>query len=296
MPQEMKSQNFVVTGRPRLAEITEHPKMEFADYERRLTSLQEVLQLIQQAYLGTSERALLVLEGWDTAGKGGIVRRLGWALDPRSFKVHPIAAPDKRERAQLYLQRFWRRLPEMGQIVAFDRSWYGRVLVERVEGIATGEEWQRAYREINEFELMLIDSGVRLVKLFLHITPDEQIRRFRNRLFDPVKRWKLSYEDFRNRARWPDNETAVEDMMEKTSTKRAPWYLIPANNKPYGRIVAFRILADRLGGDVSLEPRPIDPDLLKEAKRALGLSASDIERALQPGKRKISLKRNGPES
>jgi AMP-polyphosphate phosphotransferase len=296
MPQEMKSQNFVVTGRPRLAEIIEHPKMDFADYERRLTSLQEVLQLIQQAYLGTSERALLVLEGWDTAGKGGLVRRLGWALDPRSFKVHPFAAPDEHERAQHYLQRFWRRLPEKGQIVAFDRSWYGRVLVERVEGFATKKEWRRAYREINEFELMLSDSGIRLVKLFLHITPDEQIRRFRDRLFDPLKRWKLSYEDFRNRARWPDYETAIEDMIEETATKHAPWHLIPANNKPYGRIAAFCILADRLGMDVSLEPRPIDPNLLKEAKQMLSLSASDIERASLPGKWKVRLKQNGFES
>jgi AMP-polyphosphate phosphotransferase len=275
----MKSKSFVVTRRPRLAQITEHPEMDFADYERRLTSLQRVLQLIQQAYLGTPERALLVIEGWDTAGKGGLVRRLGWALDPRSFKVHPIAAPDEHERAQHYLQRFWRRLPEKAQIVAFDRSWYGRVLVERVEGLATDEEWRRAYREINEFERMLVDSGIRLVKLFLHITPDEQVRRFRNRLVDPLKRWKLSYEDFRNRARRSDYEKAIEDMMEETATKHAPWHLIPANNKPYGRIAAFGILADRLGEDVSLEPRPIDPDLLEKAKRTLDLSASDVERA-----------------
>jgi polyphosphate kinase 2 (PPK2 family) len=237
------------------------------------------LQLIQQAYLGTSQRALVVLEGWDTAGKGGVVRRLGWALDPRSFKVHPIAAPDEHERAQHYLQRFWRRLPQQGQIVVFDRSWYGRVLVERVEGLASDKEWRRAYREINEFERMLIESGVRLVKLFLHITLNEQERRFRDRLLNPVKRWKLSYEDFRNRARWPEYETAIEDMMEETSPKHAPWHLIPANDKPYGRFSAFRILADRLGKDVSLEPRPIDPDLLKEAQHALSLSASDIKRA-----------------
>jgi polyphosphate kinase 2 (PPK2 family) len=283
-------------GRPRLAEISEFPKMDFADYERRLTSLQGVLQLIQQAYLGTPERAILVLEGWDTAGKGGIVRRLGWALDPRSFKVHPIAAPDEHERAQHYLQRFWRRLPEKGQIVAFDRSWYGRVLVERVEGLAAKKEWRRAYREINEFERMLIDSGIRLVKLFLHITPDEQMRRFRDRLTDPVKRWKLSYEDFRNRARWADYETAIEDMMAETSTDLAPWHLIPANNKPYGRVAAFRILVDRLGQDVSLEPRQIDPALLSEAKRALSLSTADIERASRPAKRKVKVKGNGPES
>jgi polyphosphate kinase 2 (PPK2 family) len=291
----MNSQNFTVTGRPRLAEITEFPKMDFADYERRLTSLQGVLQLIQQAYLKTPERAIIVLEGWDTAGKGGVVRRLGWALDPRSFKVHPIAAPDEHERAQHYLQRFWRRLPEKGQIVAFDRSWYGRVLVERVEGLAVKKEWRRAYREINEFERMLIDSGVRLVKLFLHITPDEQMRRFRDRLINPVKRWKLSYEDFRNRARWPDYEAAIEDMMEETATERAPWHLIPANDKPYGRVAALRILADQLGKDVSLEPRQIDPDLLNEAKRALSLSASDIERASRPAKPKVKVKANGPE-
>ena len=282
----MKSKSFIVTRRPRLAQITEHPEMDFADYERRLTSLQRVLQLIQQAYLGTPERALLVIEGWDTAGKGGIVRRLGWALDPRSFKVHPIAAPDEHERAEHYLQRFWRRLPEKSQIVAFDRSWYGRVLVERVEGLATEEEWRRAYREINEFERVLVDSGIRLVKLFLHITPDEQVRRFRNRLVDPLKRWKLSYEDFRNRARRSDYEKAIEDMMEKTATKHAPWHLIPANDKSCGRIAAFRILADRLGKDVSLEPRPIDPDLLEEARRTLDLSASDVARATSSSARK----------
>ena len=282
----LKSRNFQVARRPRLADVAEHPKMEFADYERRLTSLQGVLQLIQQAYLGTPERAIIVLEGWDTAGKGGIVRRLGWALDPRSFKVSPIASPDEHERAQHYLQRFWRRLPEKGQIVAFDRSWYGRVLVERVEGFATEKEWRRAYREINEFERVLVDSGVRLVKLFMHITPEEQLRRFRSRLTDPVKRWKLSYEDFRNRARWKDYVTAIEDMMAETSTKYAPWHLIPANNKPYGRIAAFRVIKDRLGEDVSLEPRPIDSGLMKEAERVLGVSADDIGQTPEPAARK----------
>lgn len=288
----MKSQSFVVTRRPRLAKITQHPEIDFADYERQLASMQGVLQLIQQAYLGTAERALLVLEGSDTAGKGGIVRRLGWALDPRSFKVHPIAAPDQHERAQHYLQRFWERLPEKGQIVVFDRSWYGRVLVERIEGFATETEWRRAYREINDFESMLVDSGIRLVKLFLHITPDEQLRRFRDRLVDPLKRWKLSYEDFRNRAHRAEYEVAIEDMMAETTTKQAPWHLIPANDKPFGRIAAFRILADRLGKNVSLEPRPIDPDLLEEAKRALHLSAIDVARAQSPHPRKIKLKKS----
>jgi polyphosphate kinase 2 (PPK2 family) len=269
----MRPKDFAVLRRPHLARIKHHPKMEFADYERRLRPLQSELQVIQQAYLGTTERALLVLEGWDTAGKGGLVRRLGWALDPRSFKVYPIAAPDERERAQHYLQRFWSRLPERGQIVTFDRSWYGRVLVERVEGFATTREWRRAYREINEFEHVLVDSGIRLVKL--------QVRRFRDRLTDPLKRWKLSYEDFRNRARWSDYQTAIEDMMEET-TKSAPWYLIPSNSKPYSRIAALTILADRFGKHVPLEPRPIDPGILKEARKALRLTPADIRQALEP--------------
>ena len=196
--------------------------------------MQETLQRVQQAYLGTSHRAVIVLEGWDTAGKGGVVRRLGWALDPRSFKVHAIAAPNGREKSSHYLQRFWECLPQHGQIVVFDRSWYGRVLVERVEGYASQAEWQRAYDEINDFERMLLADGMRLVKLFLHITPEEQLRRFRHRLTDPLKRWKLSYEDFRNRGRWQDYEKAIEDMVEKTSTRRAPWHLVPANNKPFG--------------------------------------------------------------
>jgi len=284
---------FVVTRRPRLSKLTDYPELDFADYERRLASLQGVLQLIQQAYLGSSERALIVLEGWDTAGKGGVVRRLGWALDPRSFKVHPISAPDQHERAEHYLQRFWRHLPQSGQIVVFDRSWYGRVLVERVEGLATEAEWRRAYREINEFERVLTDSGVRLVKLFLHITSKEQARRFRDRLINPLKRWKLSYEDFRNRTRRADYVVAIEDMLEETSTKFAPWYLIPANDKPFGRIAAFRILAERLGREVTLRSRPINPQLFKEAKRILDLSAADIRRAAKQADRKIRSK-HGP--
>jgi polyphosphate kinase 2 (PPK2 family) len=267
----MKIADFVVARRPKLSAIERFPSVDFSDYEHGLTTVQETLQRVQQAYLGTPQRAVIVLEGWDTAGKGGVVRRLGWALDPRSFKVHSIAAPEEREKSLHYLQRFWERLPRHGQIVAFDRSWYGRVLVERVEGFATPTEWRRAYAEINEFERMLIADGVRLVKLFLHITPDEQMRRFRNRLANPLKRWKLSYEDFRNRGRWKEYETAIEDMMEKTSARGAPWHLIPANDKPYGRLAALRVIADRLSKDVSLEPRPLDPKIIDAAESLLGL-------------------------
>ena len=267
----MNTADFVVDKRPDLAAIKNFPKVDFADYERRLADLQATLQRIQQAYLGAPHRAVIALEGWDTAGKGGVVRRLRWALDPRSFKVAAISAPGEREKSLHYLQRFWERLPQHGQIVAFDRTWYGRVLVERVEGFASADEWRRAYKEINDFESMLLDDGVRLVKLFMHITPDEQMRRFRNRLTDPLKRWKLSYEDFRNRGRWKDYETAIEDMMEKTSARRAPWHLIPANDKPYGRLAALRIIADRLSKNVSLEPRPLDPKVMEAAERLLGI-------------------------
>jgi AMP-polyphosphate phosphotransferase len=268
----MNSTDFVVSGRPRLATIKRFPEAKFADYERRLGELQDTLRRVQQAYLGTSHRAIIVLEGWDTAGKGGVVRRLGWALDPRSFKVHAIAAPTSREKSRHYLQRFWERLPERGQIVVFDRSWYGRVLVERVEGYATDSEWHRAYNEINEFERMLLEDNTRLVKIFLHITPKEQIHRFRARLTDPLKRWKLSYEDIRNHGRWRDYEVAIEDMFETTSTNRASWYLVPANNKPFGRLAAFRIIADRLSENVALEPPALDPKVSETAEELLGIS------------------------
>ncbi len=246
----VRAEDFIISKRPRLGSITKHRKIEFTDYER----------------------AVIVLEGWDTAGKGGIVRRLGWVLDPRSFKVHPISAPSSHERGKHYLQRFWEKLPEHGQIVVFDRSWYGRVLVERVEGFATKRQWRRGYEEINQFERLLVEDGIRTAKIFLHISAGEQIRRFKDRINNPLKRWKLSYEDFRNRERWADYEIAIEDMIEKTSTKRAPWYLVPTNDKLFGRIAAFTILIDRLGKGVNLKPRPLDPEIAARAAQLFDLS------------------------
>ena len=275
----MNSGDFVVSGQLQLAAIKRFPVVEFADYECRLAEIQKTLQRVQQAYLGTSQRAIIVLEGWDTAGKGGVVRRLGWALDPRSFKVHAIAAPTGREKSRHYLQRFWERLPEHSQIVVFDRSWYGRVLVERVEGYATPTEWRRAYNEINEFERMLLEDGTRLVKIFLHITPKEQLRRFRARLTDPLKRWKLTYEDFRNHGHWKDYEVAIEEMVETTSTKQAHWHLVPANNKPFSRLAAFRIIVDRLSKGVALEPPSLDPRVAVAAEQFLGIELPPGARA-----------------
>jgi AMP-polyphosphate phosphotransferase len=274
----MKPDSFIVAKRPRLKAISDFPKADPATYDTALRTLQAKLQAIQQAYLGTRERAVIVLEGWDTAGKGGIVRRLGWALDPRSFRVHPIAAPDGHDRGKHYLQRFWERLPEHGQIVVFDRSWYGRVLVERVEGFATPKEWKRGYEEINEFERVLIEDGTRVVKMFLHITPAEQSRRFKERLTNPLKRWKLSYEDFRNRERWAEYERAIEDMLEETSSKRAPWHLIPSNHKHFARLAALSVMAQRLGKGVSLEPRPLDPAVMQQAGRLFDLSQLQAKR------------------
>ena len=165
-PAIMNGEKYLVSKRPSLASISNFPRVDFDDYERKMKPLQSKLQQIQQAYLGAREHAVIVLEGWDTAGKGGVVRRLGWTLDPRSFKVHPIAAPTAQQKAQHYLQRFWQGLPDHGQIVVFDRSWYGRVLVERVQKLASKTEWKRAYREINEFERMLVDDGARIAKIF----------------------------------------------------------------------------------------------------------------------------------
>jgi polyphosphate kinase 2 (PPK2 family) len=267
----MKAKDFLVSKRPKLAAIAKHPDIDSEDYERHLQSMQRKMQSIQQAYLGTQERAVVVLEGWDTAGKGGVVRRLGWALDPRSFKVYPIAAPLPHEKGHHHLQRFWEKLPEPGQIVVFDRSWYGRVLVERVEGFASKKQWKRGYEEINEFEHMIVDDGIRIAKCFLHITPAEQMRRFKERLTNPLKRWKLSYEDFRNRARWADYEVAIEDMMDKTSRKKTPWYLIPTNHKPFGRLAVFTILSELLGKGLELKPRALDPKVAELAKQQLDL-------------------------
>ena len=187
-----------------------------------------------------------VFEGWDAAGKGSALRRVTGALDARDYHVFPIAAPTDEERAHHYLWRFWRHLSRAGELTIFDRSWYGRVLVERVEGFATLEEHQRAFAEINHFEQQLVDRGIVLVKFWLHITKDEQLRRFRERQQTPHKRWKITDEDWRNRRKWNDYEQAVKEMVARTSARRAPWVLVEANDKYFARIKVLRTLADRL--------------------------------------------------
>lgn len=190
--------------------------------------------------------AILVFEGWDAAGKGGAIRRITGALDARSYQVIPIAAPTDEERAQHYLWRFWRHLSRAGRLTIFDRSWYGRVLVERVEGFATEHEWRRAYSEINEFEEQLVDHGIVLVKYWVHITPEEQLRRFKEREKAKYKSWKLTDEDWRNRAKWDDYERAVNEMVERTSTRVAPWTLVEGNDKYSARLKVLDTVARSL--------------------------------------------------
>jgi AMP-polyphosphate phosphotransferase len=179
---------------------------------------------------------ILVFEGWDAAGKGGTIRRLMEPIDPRQYQVHAVVKPTQEELDHQYLWRFWTKLPRRGDIGVFDRSWYGRVLVERVEGFATRPEWSRAYDEINDFERHLVDDGAVIVKIFLHISKKEQKKRFESRAKNPLKSWKLNDEDYRNRKKWDEYVVAIEDMLKKTDTGPAPWHVIPAEDKRYARI------------------------------------------------------------
>jgi polyphosphate:AMP phosphotransferase len=209
-------------------------------FSAELEKQQGRLNLLQRKAREKGLSTILVFEGWDAAGKGGAIRRLTSALDARSYQVIPIAAPTDEERSHHYLWRFWRHLPRAGRLTVFDRSWYGRVLVERVEGFATEPEWMRAYSEINEFEDELVDHGIVLVKYWVHITQDEQLRRFKEREKAQYKQWKLTDEDWRNRAKWGDYERAVNDMVERTSTRVAPWTLVEGNDKYFARLKVLK--------------------------------------------------------
>jgi len=262
------------SARPRLDRLDMSARLDAAAYERRLAELQHRLRLVQQAYLRSGRSAVIVFEGWDAAGKGGTIRRISSALDPRSFKVWPIGPPRPYYRERHYLTRFVERLPPWGAITVFDRSWYGRVLVERVEGLVPERRWRAAYGEIRDFERMLVEDGTRLVKLFLHIGPEEQLARFEKRLRDPMKRWKLSPEDFRNRARRADYAAAIEEMFQRTSRRRAPWHPVAAEDKKHGRIAAIGEIVRRLSRGVDLSPPAPDEAVLREAGAHLELPAA----------------------
>lgn len=229
-------------------------KLDRATYAKRLTRGQIQLRELGWQVYQQKRPVVLAFEGWDAAGKGGAIKRATEKLDPRGYSVYPISAPQGEDRTRHYLYRFWRRLPEKGQIAIFDRSWYGRVLVERVEGFCTEAEWKRAYKEINSFERQLRDSGCILAKFWVQISREEQLRRFEERQKIGYKAWKLTDEDWRNRAKWSDYEEAVEEMLVKTSTRTAPWTLVEGNDKYWARVRVLERLVQVLARDLGYKP------------------------------------------
>ncbi len=212
------------------------------EYEKLLPELQLLLREQSLALYQSRIPVVIVYEGWDAAGKGGNIRRVIEKLDPRAFKVMGVKAPTDEELAHHYLWRFWRHIPKGGHITIYDRSWYGRVLVERVEGFCEEHEWRRSYQEINEFEENLYNFGTVVLKFWLQISSDEQLKRFQEREQNPFKRWKITDEDWRNRDKWDVYEPAVTDMLTKTSTGYAPWNIIAANDKLYARVRTLQII------------------------------------------------------
>jgi len=221
-------------------------KLEKSDYKKQLEKYQGKLNELTRHALAAKRSSILVFEGWDAAGKGGAIRRLTEAMDARHYQVIPIAAPTDEERAHPYLWRFWRHIPRAGQVTIYDRSWYGRVLVERVEGLAKINQWQRAYSEIVNFEEAMLAHGIVLLKFWLHIDRDEQMKRFKSREQISFKQFKITEDDYRNRNKWDDYQKAVNEMIARTSTSKAPWLLIEANDKNYARIKIIKAYCERL--------------------------------------------------
>ena len=239
------------------------------DYKHDLADLQERISRLFVANYLHRRSAVIVCEGWDAAGKGGAIQRLVAECDPRHYRVWPIAAPTEEEHAHHYLWRFWQRLPSAGEIAIFDRSWYGRVLVERVEGLTSEAQWRRAYDEINEFEAQLASGGTLIVKLYFHVTQAEQDQRFRKRLEHPWKLWKVTAEDVRNRAKRADYLAALTDMFANTDTPWAPWTVIDGNDKKAARIAALTRVADALAAVLPGKPPTPGPEF-DEMREALG--------------------------
>ena len=216
------------------------------EYKSRKKELSLELLKCQLLLRDTGRKVIILFEGWDAAGKGGAIKRLTEPLDPRGFRVVQISAPTHEESDKIYLWRFWRLVPSKGQIVLFDRSWYGRVCVERIENFTPQEDWSRAYNEINNFEKNLTDDKTIIFKFFIHISKEEQLKRFNERENSPLKRYKIGKEDFRNRQKWDDYLLAYEDMFQLTNSIYAPWYIIPGNHKRYARINIMEIVSEKL--------------------------------------------------
>ena len=239
-------EKFPLIDMPKLRDVDLSQAIEDEEYQKELKKLQARLSELHNKIYERKIPVILCYEGWDAAGKGGNIRRVAYPLDPRGFDVHPIASPLPHELNRQYLWRFWTRLPRTGHIAIFDRTWYGRVMVERLEGFCSEKDWKRAYNEINEFERQLTDWGAVVIKFWIHIDPDTQLARFTERQNTPEKQWKITDEDWRNREKWPQYEEAVDEMLEKTSTKNAPWYIIESNDKKYARIRTLKIVIDAL--------------------------------------------------
>ena len=239
-------EEFPLVKMPKLSEVDLSPTIDDEEYKQELKKLQKRLSELHNVIYRKKIPVILCYEGWDAAGKGGNIRRIAYPLDPRGFDVHPIASPEPHELNRQYLWRFWTRLPRSGHISIFDRTWYGRVMVERLEGFCSEKDWKRAYNEINEFERQLTDWGAVLLKFWIHIDQDTQLARFTDRQNTPEKQWKITEEDWRNREKWPQYEIAVDEMLQKTSTKNAPWFIIESNDKKYARIKTLQIVVSEL--------------------------------------------------
>ena len=240
------SEKFPLVKMQKLSEVDLSPVLDDEEYKKELKKLQKRLGELHNTIYRKKIPVILCYEGWDAAGKGGNIRRIARPLDPRGFDVMPIASPEPHELNRQYLWRFWTRLPRSGHICIFDRTWYGRVMVERLEGFCTEEDWKRAFNEMNEFERQLTDWGAVVIKFWIHIDQDTQLQRFTDRQNTPEKQWKLTEEDWRNREKWPQYEEAIDEMLQKTSTENAPWYIIESNDKKYARIKTLKIVIKAL--------------------------------------------------
>ncbi len=229
-----------------LADIPLDKAMDEDAYRKELRDLRLRLSELHNTVYRKRIPVVIAYEGWDAAGKGGNIKRVTSALDPRGYRVHPIASPEPHELARHYLWRFWRRLPKSGHIAVFDRTWYGRVMVERIEGFCTENEWRRAFNEINEFEKELVDAGTVVIKFWVQIDAKTQLERFTDRQNTPAKQWKITDEDWRNREKWDQYEVAVNDMLRRTNTRFAPWYVLESVDKRYARVKALQIVISEL--------------------------------------------------
>ncbi|WP_338779893.1 UDP-galactose-lipid carrier transferase [Metabacillus sp. FJAT-52054] len=216
------------------------------EYKSELKSLQLKLLGLQRALVEHKIGCILVFEGWDAAGKGGSIKRIAEGLDPRGYNVHPVSAPTAEEKDLHYLQRFWTHMPKKGGITIFDRSWYGRVLVERVESFASREEWTRAFEQINQFEKLMTEEDFIVQKFWFHISKAEQLKRFKEREKNPLKKWKITDEDWRNREKWEEYVPAVEEMLKRTNTDEAPWHVIEGEDKKFARVKTLQLVTQAM--------------------------------------------------